>query len=132
MPGRQLHPPERVADYTARGWWSSDTMDALLRAQVARQPDRIAVLDPANKQSLVGTPPRRLTWGELDAEVNRLAQVLLEQGVSQGDVLAVQLPNTVELVVAYLAAWRIGLIVTPFPVQYREHEIVELAGLAGA
>jgi acyl-CoA synthetase len=121
MPGRQLHPPERVAEYTARGWWSRDTMDALLRAQVARQPDRLAVVDPANKAALVGSPPRRLTWAEVDRETNRLAGVLLDQGAAEGDVLGVQLPNTVELVIAYLAAWRIGLIVTPFPVQFREH-----------
>ncbi len=132
MPRLQLHPPERVADYTARGWWSQDTMDPLFRAQVARQPDRLAVVDPANKAALVGTEPRRLTWRELDGEVDRLAAVLLDRGAVPGDVLAVQLPNTVELVVAYLAAWRIGLIVTPFPVQFREHEIVELAGLASA
>ncbi|HTJ35721.1 MAG TPA: class I adenylate-forming enzyme family protein [Dactylosporangium sp.] len=132
MPGRKLHPPERVAEYTARGWWSQDTMDALLRAQVARQPDRLAVVDPANKDALVGTEPRRLTWRELDTETDRLAAVLLGLGAEQGDVLAVQLPNTVELVVAYLAAWRIGLIVTPFPVQFREHEIVAMAGLAEA
>jgi acyl-CoA synthetase len=130
MPGRKLHPPERVADYTARGWWSQDTMDALLRAQVARQPDRLAVVDPANKAALVGTEPRRLTWGELDAETDRLATVLLDYGAEQGDVFAVQLPNTVELVIAYLAAWRLGLIVTPFPVQFREHEIVPMAELA--
>ena len=106
MPRRQLHPPERVADYTARGWWSQDTMDPLFRAQVARQPDRLAVVDPANKVALVGTEPRRLTWRELDREVDRLAAVLLDQGAAPGDVLAVQLPNTVELVTAYLAAWR--------------------------
>jgi acyl-CoA synthetase len=121
-----------VAEYTANGWWSADTMDALLCAQVARQPDRVALIDPANKTSLVGADPRRLTWRELDREVNRLAEVLLAQGADQGDVLAVQMPNTVELAIAYLAAWRIGLIVTPFPVQFREHEIVELATLAEA
>lgn len=132
MPRRLLHPPERVAEYTARGWWSPDTMDPLFRAQVARQPDRVAVVDPANKAALVGTEPRRLTWRELDVEVDRLAVVLRDRGAEAGDVLAVQLPNTVELVVAYLAAWRLGLIVTPFPVQFREHEIVELAGLADA
>ncbi|MFI5915894.1 class I adenylate-forming enzyme family protein [Dactylosporangium sp. NPDC051541] len=130
MPGRKLHPPERVEEYTARGWWSEDTMDALFRAQVARQPDRLAVVDPANKAALVGSGPRRLTWAELDLETDRLAAVLLGLGAEPGDVFAVQLPNTVELVVAYLAAWRLGLIVTPFPVQFREHEIVELAGLA--
>jgi acyl-CoA synthetase (AMP-forming)/AMP-acid ligase II len=44
-------------------------------------------------------------------------------------VLAVQLPNIVELAVAYLAAWRVRAIVSPLPVQYRRHEIVELGAI---
>ncbi len=127
---RGLHPAERVADYTARGWWSDETMDALFRARVAADPDREAVVDPANKEPLTGTPPRRLTWRDLDAEADGLADVLLFQGIGAGDVVGVQLPNTIELVVAYLACWRIGAVVSPLPVQYREHEITELGRLA--
>jgi acyl-CoA synthetase (AMP-forming)/AMP-acid ligase II len=42
----------------------------------------------------------------------------------------VQLPNVVELVVVYLAAARIGAIVSPLPVQYRKHELRQVMGLA--
>ncbi len=34
-------------------------------------------------------------------------------------MVGVQLPNTVEIAVAFLAIVRIGAIVAPFPVQYR-------------
>ncbi|MGI8331213.1 class I adenylate-forming enzyme family protein [Actinomadura scrupuli] len=131
MKHRGLHPAERVGEYTAKGWWSDETTDGLFRARVAAAPDLTAVVDPANKTDLVGTAPRRLTWRELDEEVTGLADVLLRHGVGAGDVLAVHLPNTVELVVVYLACWRLGVVVSPLPVQYREHEVTELGRLAG-
>ncbi|MCT9935303.1 acyl--CoA ligase [Planotetraspora sp. A-T 1434] len=128
---RGLHPAERVEEYVARGWWTRETLDDLFRARVAAAPDRLAIVDPANKPDLVGADPRRLTWSELDDEVNRLASVLRDHGLRPGDVLAVQLPNTVELAAAYLAGWRLGLVISPLPVQYRAHEIGELGALAG-
>lgn len=131
MGARRLHPAERVAEYTAAGWWGQDTLDGLFRDRVREAPGRLAVVDPANKVELVGRAPRRLTWAELDTEVDRLAAVLLRNGLGQGDVVGVQLPNTVEQVAVYLAAWRIGLIISPLPMQYREHEISQLAALAG-
>ncbi|RAY12800.1 (2,3-dihydroxybenzoyl)adenylate synthase [Actinomadura craniellae] len=131
MNHRGLHPPERVEEYTARGWWTGETLDELFRARVAAAPDRLAVVDPANRRDLVGTDPRRLTWRELDDEVVALAGTLLRHGLGQGDVLAVQLPNTIELVCAYLACWRLGVVISPLPVQYREHEVKALGAVAG-
>ncbi len=128
---RGLHPDWRVREYTAKGWWTGETVDALLRARVAETPGRTAIADPADRAALVGTPPRRLTWAEVDAEADRLAAVLLRQGFGAGDVLAVQLPNIVELALVYLACWRIGVVVSPLPVQYREHEVGGLGALAG-
>lgn len=127
----RLHPAERVAEYTAAGWWDGETTDSLLRERVRRHPGRLALVDPLNKPDLTGRPVRRQSWAELAADVDRFAAVLLRHGVGQGDVVGVQLPNIVELVCVYLACWRIGVIVSPLPVQYREHETVQLGGLAG-
>jgi acyl-CoA synthetase (AMP-forming)/AMP-acid ligase II len=124
-----MHPPERVADYTSRGWWSDETVQQLFADRMAERGDALAIADPPNKPELVDLPDRRLSWTELDREVDRLAAVLLDNGVGEGDVLAVQLPNIVELAVAYLAAWRVRAIVSPMPVQYRQHEIVELGNI---
>ncbi|WP_028478962.1 class I adenylate-forming enzyme family protein [Nocardia sp. CNY236] len=124
---RGLHPTDKVADYLARGWWSRETADQLFRDRVAERADILAIVDPANRADILGAAPRRLTWQELDAEVTWLAARLLEIGLRRGDVLGVQLPNTIELVEAYLAAWTIGVVVSPLPMQYREHEVVEMA-----
>ncbi|GIH26198.1 AMP-dependent acyl-CoA synthetase [Acrocarpospora phusangensis] len=116
--------------YTGEGWWTDDTIDRLLRAQAAERPDAPAVVDPPNKAALMGGTPKRLTWAELDAEVDRVAGVLLGHGVGVDDVVAVQLPNSVELTVTLLAGIRLGAIITPFPVQYRQYELTQLGVLA--
>ena len=127
---RGLHPPAKVADYQARGWWSDETVDQLLDRQVAERPDELAVVDPANRADLLGSAPRRLTWGELDAEVVSLAARLDDLGLRRGDVLGVQLPNAIELVEVYLAAWSLGIVVSPLPMQYRQREILGMANQA--
>lgn len=50
--------------------------------------------------------------------------------IGEGDVIILQLPNIVELIVAYLAAWRVRAIVSPLPVQYRRHEVLELGAIS--
>lgn len=127
---RGLHPAEKVADYTAKGWWTDETVDQLFDAQVRERPDATAAVDPANRADLTGTAARRLTWRELDAESTALAAELLALGLGRGDVLGVQVPNTIELVEVYVAAWSVGIVVSPLPMQYREREIVGMANQA--
>lgn len=120
---RGLHPPERVADFLARGWWTEETLDGLFCDRVAERGAEVAIVDPANRPDMLGSAPRRLTWSALDGEVTDLAVRLLDLGLRRGDVLGVQLPNTIELAQAYLAAWSIGVVVSPLPMQFREHEV---------
>lgn len=53
------------------------------------------------------------TYGELDAWSAAVAGQLADRGFGAGKVLAVMLPNRAELVVAMLAGWRLGGVVTP-------------------
>ncbi|WP_426563836.1 class I adenylate-forming enzyme family protein [Angustibacter sp. McL0619] len=121
-----MHSPERIAEFTGSGAWTEETVQQLFADRVAEFGDELAVVDPPNKQELVGLASLRVSWNQLDRQVDELAAVLLDHGIGEGDVLAVQLPNIVELVIAYLAAWRVRAIISPLPVQYRRHEIVEL------
>ncbi|MGD0065371.1 MAG: class I adenylate-forming enzyme family protein [Streptosporangiaceae bacterium] len=125
-----LHPAERVQEYRAAGYWTDDMIDALLRERVAAHGNVPAIVDPLNRAALTDGPVRSLTWPELDEQVSRLAQVLLDQGIEATDVVGVQLPNTVEIAVAFLAIVRIGAIVAPFPVQYRSYELTHLSQVA--
>ena len=125
-----LHPAERVRAYREAGYWTDDMIDALLRERVREHGDIPAIADPLNRDALMDGPARSLTWPQLDEQVSRLAQVLLDAGIGPGDVVGVQLPNTVEIAVAFLAIVRIGAIVAPFPVQYRAWELTHLSSLA--
>jgi len=125
-----LHPAERVREYRAAGYWNDDMIDALLRERVAVHGGIPAIVDPLNRDALMDGPVRSLTWPELDDQVSRLAQVLLAEGITAGDVVGIQLPNTVEIAVAFLAIVRIGAIVAPFPVQYRAYELAHLSHVA--
>ena len=127
-----LQPQAKIDEYTRKGWWGTTTLDDLFRRNVAQTPDAIALVDPLNRTEITDGAPQRLTYSQLDAAVNRLATRLLEQGIGRDDIIAVQLPNIVELVMVYLAAARIGVIVSPFPVQYREYEIEQLTNFVRA
>lgn len=64
-----------------------------------------------------------LTFGALDKASNRLARRFLSEGLRAGDRVAVYLPNRPELIVAYLAAVKAGLVFTPINILYRAAEI---------
>jgi|SRR5579859_200288 len=116
----------RIQEFTSKGWWGTQTLYDIFRRTMERAPDALALVDPANRSEITAGEPRRLSYRQLRHTADRLASRLIEQGIRKDDILAVQLPNTVELVVVYLAAARIGAIVSPFPAQYREHELEQL------
>lgn len=127
-----LTPAERIADHKARGWWEGISVDALLRRAVADKGDALALVDPINRETLDGCAPERLSWAALDHRVDAMAAALLDQGLGKDDVICAQLPNTVDAVVLFLAAARLGLIISPVVMQYREHELEHILALADA
>lgn len=121
-----LSSDERIRDYLEKGWWGSVTIEDYFLELVEKSPDKEAVVDPLNRASLCGGSMHRLTYQQLNQQVNSLAELLIDHGIGKNDIVAIQLPNIVELVITYLAVLRIGAISSPFPVQYREFECVQL------
>ena len=74
-------------------------------------PDRRAAADPV--APCLADDAVALTNAEFVDAVQAAAAVLRDRGVGGGDVVAVMLPNTVDLVVTLFAAWRLGAAVTP-------------------
>jgi cyclohexanecarboxylate-CoA ligase len=124
-----LTPADRVADYVSRGWWDDITVDDLFQQTAAERGADLALVDPPNRSQLDGQDPRRLTWTQLRDAVERVAAVMLESGLRKDDVVCVQLPNTLDAVVTFLACARLGLIVSPVVMQYREHELTYILDL---
>jgi acyl-CoA synthetase (AMP-forming)/AMP-acid ligase II len=66
----------------------------------------------------------RLTYRQLNATVNRLANAMLNAGLAKGDRFATVLPNCLELMAAYWAAAKTGLVIVPLS------PLLQRAGLA--
>jgi acyl-CoA synthetase (AMP-forming)/AMP-acid ligase II len=120
-------PPERIREFKARGWWGDDTLDDLFLKHLSERPNDEACIDPPNRADIMGGEPRRLTWAQAGEAVERLAAAFAAQGVKKDDVVVIQLPNVVELGLVYLALLRLGAIISPAPVQYRESELTYIA-----
>ena len=95
-------------------------------------PHTEAVVDACNRSDFAHGAPRRLSWDELGDEIDRFSILLHEQGLRRDDIVVLHLPNSVEQYLAYLACARLGLIVTPVPVQYREHELSHVLAITQA
>jgi malonyl-CoA/methylmalonyl-CoA synthetase len=68
-----------------------------------------------------------LTFGDLDVRSNRLARLLASRGIARGDRLGFFLPNRIEFIDLFLACIKLGVIVVPINVLYREREIDHIA-----
>ena len=89
------------------------TIDAMFRDAVSRNATRIALVDG----------DRRVTYAELDADVNNAASALQRMGFVPGERIALLVGNEVEFVIAFMAAARIGLISVPMNVRQRLPEV---------
>jgi fatty-acyl-CoA synthase len=65
----------------------------------------------------------KLTYSEAKDRAVRLAQNLLSMGLKKGDRFATLVPNTYELVIAYLAAAVNGMIIVPLDQDYGSAEL---------
>ncbi|MBO8181047.1 MAG: acyl--CoA ligase [Archaeoglobus sp.] len=121
-----LYGKDLVDKYVLEGWWDNVTLSERFRRNCKKNPDRIAVVDPPNKEELVGFKPERLTYAELEDFSDRLASFLLDNGVFKDSCVLVQLPNTVELIASYFATWKASAFISPVPMQWREHELSQV------
>ena len=66
------------------------------------------------KEALIDVPnDRRITYGDLDLRVRKLANALLASGLDKGDRVAILSTNCIEYLEIYYACARVGLIAQP-------------------
>ncbi|WP_460625008.1 amino acid adenylation domain-containing protein, partial [Kitasatospora kifunensis] len=100
----------------------AQTLPELFEAQVARTPDAVAVVFEGVEVS----------YGELNARANRLARLLVEQGVGPESVVPVVMERSAELVVALLAVLKAGGAYLPVDPDYPAERIAYVLGEARA
>ena len=85
----------------------------LILEQAAITPERIAIEEKE----------RKLTYEQLVKKISQFAQYLIEQGVSQNDIVCLVMTNSIESVVAILAIMRIGAAYCPIDISYPPNRI---------
>ena len=113
---------ERQARYRAAGYWRDDTLRDWLDARARERPGHDALRQGE----------RHVTWAELRRLVRAFECALDGLGIRKGDVVAVQLPNIVEFVVAYLAIAGRGALMQTLHMPYRAAELKTLLGHSAA
>jgi len=88
------------------------TLGQVLERSAAQVPDKIAVVDGA----------QRKTYSELNAMANTLSAGLAVIGFKKGDRVAIFMKNSLEFVVAFYALQKLGVIVVWINAIYRKHE----------
>src|SRR5680860_1352463 len=109
---------KQIEEYTHKGWWGTKTLLDYFQEHVENLPEHTALVDPPNREELTGTAPERLTYLELDDVVQKVASSLSTLGIKKDDIVIVQLPNTWELAMLYLAIARTGAIISPIPLRW--------------
>jgi acyl-CoA synthetase (AMP-forming)/AMP-acid ligase II len=88
-------------------------LPSIVRGAAARFPERAAFVSPDGKT---------LSYAGLDRRSDAVAMGLLARGVTAGDVVALVLPSTVDYVVTYIAASKIGAITAGVNPRYTSAE----------
>ena len=111
---------------------TSPTLDTLFKRTLARQPEALALVDPINKQRVTGQTRKRLTYAQADRAISAIAAHFVESGLPANTVIAVQLPSTIEFALTVLAAHRVGLVVAPLPLLWRQAELTSVLNRTAA
>ncbi|MCP1758073.1 AMP-binding protein [Bradyrhizobium elkanii] len=111
---------------------TSPTLDTLFKRTLARQPEALALVDPLNKQRITGQTRKRLTYAQADRAISAIAAHFVQSGLPANTVIAVQLPGTVEFALTVLAAHRVGLVVVPLPLLWRQAELTSVLNRTAA
>ena len=94
----------------------------VLRAARQRNPDKLAFV----------CGDRKFSYAELDDITDRLAGGLYAAGVRTDDRVALFTPNCTELVLSYLACFKLGAMAVPLNHRYRQAEAEYAIGHSGS
>ena len=114
--------PAEAGRYRLEGWWRGESIWDAFAATVGRVGAKTALVEGG----------ARTSFAALAATAERLAGGLQGLGVGSGDVVALQLPNWTETVVALLAVARLGAVANPVLPVYRRRELGFILGESGA
>jgi crotonobetaine/carnitine-CoA ligase len=66
---------------------------------------------------------QKISYVEVDHRVNQVANALKDVGIAKGDKVGVMLPNGFEFPFTWLALAKIGAVMVPTNINYKEHDL---------
>lgn len=98
------------------------TISELVRRHASHRPDHAALLQDE----------RRVTYGELDRRMDRIASGLRHQGIGDGERIAICAHNSIEYALLFLGALRAGVVPALIPPNLAQEAIDAMAADSGA
>ena len=114
--------PRLVEQYVAAGWWGTRTLGEIIRKHAATNPDGASFV----------TPGRTHTWAAYDVLADEIAGALVGLGLRPGDMVAVLLPDGLEVHAALIGAHRAGNVAVGIGARAGDAEIAHLVRRTGA
>jgi hypothetical protein len=108
------------------------TLDDLFHAAAERRPNAIALIDPPDRARFTDGAARQLTYGEADRVISAIAGRLRQMNLHADAVVGLQIANTVDSVLTFLAVLRAELIAMPLPLLWRRADAIGSVRRAGA
>jgi salicylate---[aryl-carrier protein] ligase len=78
---------EKRRNFREAGWWGDQTLADLFFANATKHPERLTLIDAPNRPDFAFGAPRRLTYAQMQEEVERFAGALLAAGIGKDDVI---------------------------------------------
>ncbi len=114
--------PELAAHYHAAGLWLNKSFFEVIEERARAHPDREVFADAG----------RRITYGELEREIERCAEFLRRIGIGRGDVVTVQLPNRIAFPVVFFSLELIGAVANKVNPDFRARELEYILKFSGS
>jgi mycobactin salicyl-AMP ligase len=115
-------PDERAAAYRAAGYWTGQPLDSVLRRAAGTWPDNVAVADSRDTH----------TYAELDRLADRAAAGFAALGITPGERVLLQLPNSTRFAVTLFGLLRAGAIPVMCLPGHRLAEMTHFAAVSEA
>jgi len=113
LPGIDIKATQSFRQY---GYWADKTLGDVIEDAALNWPETIAL----------AAGDRKLSYAQLHAQSSRLALGLLDIGLGSGDMIAVQLPNSIEHVLTIIAIAKIGAVCNIVVPLMREKEVAHI------
>ncbi len=107
---------------TARPYPKDKTVVDLFEEQVNSVPDNLAVV----------LGDKKLTYKELNERANFVANVLIKEGVAQGDAVGISIDKSIDLIIGIIAVLKVGAFYVPLEKTYNDERKAFMLKNAGA